>query len=150
MKTTNQNKTENTLGDSANQPAMSKAQTEAGNNLPQSAIRIPHSDNRLPIDLAARRANRSLPLTAVLTALRANAPTAHQAAQVVGHWVWVHFAEQPAAEIRQTLAQLGFHWNGHRQTWQHPYGRVSFGTKADPRDKYTTKPATAVLPSLAH
>lgn len=131
---------------------MSKAQTEQtapANDIPQSEIRIPHSDNRLPIDLAARRANRSLPLTAVLTALRANAPTAHQAAQVVGHWVWVHFAEQPAAEIRQQLSQLGFHWNGNRQTWQHPCGKFSFGTQADPRQKYTTKAATAVLPALA-
>ena len=59
-------------------------------------------------------------------------------AEVVGKWVWVRFTEQPAAEIRQQLAQLGFHWNSARQAWQHPCGSFSLGSQADPREKYSS------------
>jgi hypothetical protein len=51
--------------------------------------------------------------------------------------VWIQFAEQPAVEIRQQLAQLGFHWNNARQTWQHPCGRYRHEAATfDPREVY--------------
>jgi hypothetical protein len=68
-------------------------------------------DNRLPIDSEARKANRTLPTPKVLNLLFTTLPDVYRAAEVVGKWVWVTFKEQPAAEIRQQLAQLGFHWN---------------------------------------
>jgi hypothetical protein len=99
------------------------------------------TDNRLPIDAEARKHNRTLPTATVVEKL-ATIPAAAQRASVVGAWVWVQFAEQPAAEVRQQLAQLGFHWNRTRQAWQHPCGKFSTAAKAtDPRDTYTSKPA---------
>ncbi len=94
-------------------------------------------DNRLPIDAEARQTNRSLPTDKVLNLLQTKAPELYNLAEVVGKWVWVHFQEQPAAEIRQTLAQLGFHWNNTRQTWQHPCGTMAAErADYDPRRKY--------------
>ena len=110
-------------------------------------------DNRLPIDSEARKKNRTLPTPNVLSALHQQLPAAYRLAEVVGRWVWVTFKEQPAAEIRQQLAQLGFHWNRERQAWQHPCGKFSLGSQADPHEKYSsyrpasirrsTKPQTA-------
>jgi len=57
-----------------------------------------------------------------LDLLRTRAPQFFGMAEVVGKWVWVQFNQQPAVEIRQQLAQLGFHWNHARQAWQHPCG----------------------------
>jgi len=55
----------------------------------------------------------------------------------------VRFTEQPAAEVRQQLAQFGFHWNRERQAWQHPCGKFSVGSQADPHEKYSTyRPAS--------
>ena len=79
-------------------------------------------DNRLPIDGEARKKNRTLPTPKVLNLLLNSLPDVYRAAEVVGKWVWVTFKETPAAEIRQQLAQLGFHWNRERQAWQHPCG----------------------------
>src|SRR5215831_17345156 len=67
-------------------------------------------DTRLPIDTEARKKNRSLPTAQVLALLQLQDRRLWEMAQVVGKWIWVSFKEQPAAEIRQTLAQLGFHW----------------------------------------
>jgi hypothetical protein len=94
-------------------------------------------DNRLPIDSEARKANRTLPTPKVLNLLHTQLPAAYRLAEVVGRWVWVTFKEQPAAEIRQQLAQLGFHWNRERQAWQHPCGKFSLGSQADPHEKYS-------------
>ena len=100
-------------------------------------------DTRLPIDTAARKANRTLPTPKVLNLLHTQLPAAYRLAEVVGKWVWVTFKEQPAAEIRQQLAQLGFHWNRERQAWQHPCGKFSLGSQADPHEKYSTyRPAS--------
>jgi hypothetical protein len=94
-------------------------------------------DNRLPIDTEARKANRMLPTPKVLNALFTKSPDIYRLAEVVGKWVWVQFKEQPAAEIRQQLAQLGFHWNNTRQSWQHPCGtRVEDRADYDPRKRY--------------
>ena len=79
-------------------------------------------DTRLPIDSEARKQNRTLPTPKVLTLLHQQLPAAYRLAEVVGKWIWVQFKEQPPAEIRQQLAQLGFHWNRERQAWQHPCG----------------------------
>ncbi len=87
-------------------------------------------DNRLPIDTEARKKNRTLPTPKVLSALHQQLPAAYRLAEVVGKWVWVTFKEQPAAEIRQQLAQLGFHWNRERPAWQHPCGSFSLGSQA--------------------
>ena len=95
-------------------------------------------DNRLPIDSETRKKNRTLPTPKVLNLLHAQLPAVYRLAEVVGKWVWVTFKEQPAAEIRQQLAQLGFHWNRERQAWQHPCGKFSLGSQADPHEKYST------------
>jgi len=95
-------------------------------------------DNRLPIDTEARKKNRTLPTPKVLNLLHTQLPAAYRLAEVVGKWVWVRFTEQPAAEMRQQLAQLGFHWNRERQAWQHPCGKFSLGSQADPHEKYSS------------
>jgi len=95
-------------------------------------------DNRLPIDREARKQNRTLPTPKVLNLLLTNAPSIYRLAEVVGKWVWVRFTETPAAEIRQQLAQLGFHWNRQRQAWQHPCGKFSLRSQADPHEKYSS------------
>ena len=95
-------------------------------------------DNRLPIDSEVRKQNRTLPTTKVLSALHQQLPAAYRLAEVVGRWVWVTFKEQPAAEIRQQLAQLGFHWNRERQAWQHPCGQFSLSSNTDPHEKYSS------------
>ena len=94
-------------------------------------------DTRLPIDTAARKANRTLPTPKVLNLLHTQLPAAYRLAEVVGKWVWVTFKEQPTAEVRQQLAQFGFHWNRERQAWQHPCGSFSLGSQADPHEKYS-------------
>ena len=95
-------------------------------------------DTRLPIDSEARKANRTLPTPKVLTALHQQLPAAYRLAEVVGKWIWVQFKEQPTAEIRQQLAQLGFHWNRERQAWQHPCGQFSLSSASDPHEKYSS------------
>lgn len=95
-------------------------------------------DNRLPIDSEARKANRSLPTPKVLSALHQQLPDVYRIAEVVGKWVWVQFKESPCDTHRQQLAQLGFHWNRERQAWQHPCGKFSLGSQADPHEKYSS------------
>jgi hypothetical protein len=104
----------------------------------EGAVAPERKDNRLPIDSEVRKQNRTLPTPKVLTLLNQQLPAAYRLAEVVGRWVWVTFKEQPTAEIRQTLAQLGFHWNRERQAWQHPCGQFSLSSSGDPREKYST------------
>jgi len=128
MKTTSQKNTTGTreqIRTDEQQPQQTAPQAQ-----PQKA------DTRLPIDTDARKRNRSLPTEKVLNLLQTGSPDLFNLAEVVGKWVWVTFKEQPAAEIRQTLAQLGFHWNRTRQAWQHPCGQFRVGSAADPREKY--------------
>jgi len=103
-------------------------------------------DNRLPIDAETRKQNRTLPTPKVLNLLHTQLPAAYRLAEVVGKWVWVTFKETPTAEIRQQLAQLGFHWNRERQAWQHPCGKFSLGSQADPHEKYSTYYPAHVAP----
>jgi hypothetical protein len=91
------------------------------------------------IDFEQRRKNRLLETDKVLALLSQALPEIGQWAMVIGKWVWVVFSEAPAPEVRAQLAQLGFHWNRKRQSWQHPCGLFRSGSKADPRSKYQTK-----------
>jgi hypothetical protein len=101
----------------------------------QSAV-APKPDNRLPIDTEARKKNRTLPTAKVLELLKTSNPGLFNLAEVVGKWVWVAFRETPAPELRQILAQLGFHWNRERQAWQHPCGAFRLRGFQDPHEKY--------------
>src|ERR1035437_9997767 len=80
---------------------------------------VEKKDSRLPIDTEARKQNRTLPTAKVLELLKTSNPGLFNLAEVVRTWVWVAFRETPAPELRQILAQLGFHWNRERQAWQH-------------------------------
>jgi hypothetical protein len=93
--------------------------------------------HRLPVDYDQRRQNRTLPAPQVLNLLVTKPPDAYRLAEVVGKWVWVQFQDIPAAEIRQQLSQLGFHWNRARQAWQHPCGLYrDVAATVDPHQKY--------------
>jgi hypothetical protein len=131
MKTTSQKKNTGLQAESAQQ-----TNTTAPQVVSTTATAPERKDNRLPIDTEARKRNRSLPTEKVLNLLQTSSPDLFNLAEVVGKWVWVTFQAQPAAEIRQTLAQLGFHWNRTRQAWQHPCGNFRIGSAADPREKY--------------
>jgi len=89
------------------------------------------------IDHAKRQANRALPTAELLSLLRTSAPEFYRLAEVVGQWVWIHFEERQPRSVTAQLAQLGFHWNNARQTWQHPCGVKAEGSRtANPREKY--------------
>lgn len=133
MKTNKQNKS------GAREQIRNTEQNSTAAAQAQSAPTQPEKkDNRLPIDREARKKNRTLPTPKVLNALFTTLPDVYRTAEVVGKWVWVRFTETPAAEIRQQLAQLGFHWNSTRQAWQHPCGSFSLGSQADPHEKYSS------------
>jgi hypothetical protein len=91
----------------------------------------------IPIDFERRQANRRLSKDRLLALLRSEAPRFFELAEVVGKWVWIRFSEKQPREITAALAELGFHWNGDRQLWQHPCGTIP-GKSAtnDPRQRY--------------
>jgi hypothetical protein len=92
---------------------------------------------RAKIDFVKRRVNRSLNTWRVLNLLRCATPQFFQRAEVVGQWVWIQFQVEPPLAVRQKLAELGFHWNNVRQTWQHPCGTPALdGADYDPRRRY--------------
>jgi hypothetical protein len=100
-------------------------------------------DSLPPIDHQQRTKNRTLPTPTVLNQLLNTLPDVYGLAEVVGRrpdsgWVWVQFKETPAAGIRQQLAQLGFHWNNQRQTWQHPCGQFRLSSTNDPHERYSS------------
>ena len=137
MKTTSQKNTQGLLADTALTIETAAADAEYRRVMAAAqTTAAPRTDSRLPIDSEARKTNRTLPTNKVLELLQQHAPSAFDLAEVVGKWVWVQFAEQPAAEIRQQLAQLGFHWNRTRQAWQHPCGQFRLSSSGDPREKY--------------
>ena len=127
MKTTSQKKASELQSRSAQ---LSRTNTET-----PSAV-APKPDSRLPIDAEARKQNRTLPTEKVLALLQQQDRRLWEMAEVVGKWIWVSFSEQPAPTVRQTLAQLGFHWNRQRQAWQHPCGQFRLSSSGDPREKY--------------
>jgi hypothetical protein len=139
MKTTSQNIISSELNNRSHHHQSEQGQPEAA----VAPAQPQKQDTRLPIDSEARKANRTLPTPKVLTLLHQQLPAAYRLAEVVGKWIWVQFKEQPAAEIRQQLAQLGFHWNRERQAWQHPCGQFSLGSAQDPHEKYSSyRPAS--------
>ena len=127
MKTTSQKKS-NRLPQESEQSQQAAAQ-------PTSTAQ-PKPDNRLPIDTEARMKNRTLPTEKVLAMLQQQDRRLWEMAEVVGKWIWVSFNEQPAPTVRQTLAQLGFHWNRERQAWQHLCGQFRLSSSSDPRERY--------------
>ena len=134
MKTSSQNKSE--LGSRSAQSSSTNQNTAAAQPQTRGPSGTDRKDNRLPIDTEARKANRTWPTAKVLQHLQTQMPDVFRVAEVVGKWVWVQFAEQPAAEIRQQLAQLGFHWNRERQAWQHPCGNFRLSSSQDPHERY--------------
>jgi hypothetical protein len=129
MKTNNQN----TNTGLKSQSEQLNTNTSTAENAPAQTDK---KDNRLPIDTEQRKQNRTLPTPKVLNLLLNTLPDAYRVAEVVGKWVSVQFSEQPAAEIRQQLAQLGFHWNRERQAWQHPCGNFRLSSSQDPHERY--------------
>ena len=130
MKTTSQKKSNRLPQESeqSQQPAP-QAQTPE-------AAQPERVDTRLPIDTEARKKNRTLPTEKVLALLQQQDRRLWELAEVVGKWIWVSFSETPAPTVRQTLAQLGFHWNRTRQAWQHPCGQFRLSSAGDPHEKY--------------
>ena len=111
----------------------------------QSSIK---TDTRAKINIARRQANRALNTERLLALLRRETPNFFELAEVVGKWVWVTFRETPAPELRQMLAQLGFHWNRERQAWQHPCGMFrDQSVRFDPRRKYGSYFAADLKPA---
>jgi hypothetical protein len=93
--------------------------------------------DRAKIDFALRRANRSLETQKLLALLRNQTPRFFELAEVVGQWVWIQFDGKQPSEVTRVLAELGFHWNNARQTWQHPCGTIPVEPATyDPRRKY--------------
>ena len=137
MKTTSQ-KNNSGLGSKSAQSSSTQTNAQAA------PVAQPQPDTRNgkgnlpPIDAAARLKNRTLPTDKALALLHTVNPDLFNLAEVVGKWIWVQFKEQPAATLRQQLAQLGFHWNRERQAWQHPCGAFRLRGAGDPHDKYPT------------
>jgi hypothetical protein len=90
------------------------------------------------ISFERRRANRALATWELLNLLHNKAPELFDLAQVVGTWVWIAFQERQPASVTSLLAEFGFHWNKHRQLWQHPCGAIKAANRMDPREKYST------------
>ena len=93
--------------------------------------------NLRQIDFIRRKANRSLDTQKLLALLESQTPRFFELAEVVGKWVWIHFAEKQPAAVTRVLAELGFHWNNTRQAWQHPCGTIRKERATfDPRKRY--------------
>ena len=98
---------------------------------------VQKSEQRPEIDFARRWANRSLDTEKLLALLRSEAPRFFELAEVVGNWVWIQFQEKQPSAVTRVLAELGFHWNNARQTWQHPCGTIAQEKAVyDSRKKY--------------
>jgi hypothetical protein len=95
------------------------------------------TENRPKIDMALRRANRKLETEKLLALLRSETPNFFELAEVVGKWVWIQFSDKQPSDVTKVLAELGFHWNNTRQTWQHPCGTITDERATyDPRKRY--------------
>ena len=95
------------------------------------------TDNRPKIDLQLRRTNRALDTEKLLTLLRTETPRFFELAEVVGKWVWITFTDKQPSEVTRVLAELGFHWNNTRQSWQHPCGTLPVEpANYNPRKRY--------------
>ena len=93
--------------------------------------------SRPQIDFALRQANRKLETEKLLALLRNETPNFFELAEVVGKWVWIQFTDKQPPTVTRVLAELGFHWNNTRQTWQHPCGTITDDRATyDPRKRY--------------
>ena len=73
----------------------------------------------------------------MLALLRIKSPSFFELAEVVGKWVWIHFSDKQPPTVTRVSAELGFHWNNTRQTWQHPCGTLpDERANYDPRQRY--------------
>jgi len=97
------------------------------------------------IDFALRRVNRALNTEKLLALLHDKAPHFFEIAEVVGKWVWIQFSEKQPSEITRVLSELGFHWNNHRQLWQHPCGTITEWADYDPRKRYGSHSAASKI-----
>jgi hypothetical protein len=101
--------------------------------------------NPRQIDFVRRKANRSLDTERLLSLLERETPMFFELAEVVGKWVWIQFGGKQPAAVTRILAELGFHWNNARQSWQHPCGLFrDKASRIDPRRKYACHPAKAI------
>jgi hypothetical protein len=101
--------------------------------------------NPRQIDFVRRKANRSLDTQRLLVLLERETPSFFELAEVVGKWVWIQFAEKQPTAVTRVLAELGFHWNKGRQSWQHPCGLFrDRSSRVDPRAKYACHLAKTV------
>jgi hypothetical protein len=106
------------------------------------------TENRPKIDLKKRHFNRSLNTEKLLALLKSETPKFFAVAEVVGKWVWIQFTDKQPSEVTRILAELGFHWNNNRQTWQHPCGTlVEERADYDPRKRYGSYFAAAGKPA---
>ena len=104
--------------------------------------------NRAKINLALRRANRKLETEKLLELLRSKSPNFFELAEVVGKWVWIQFSDKQPPTVTRVLAELGFHWNNTRQTWQHPCGTLPDERATyDPRQRYGSYFAADLKPA---
>ncbi len=104
--------------------------------------------NRPKIDFVRRIANRSLDTEKLLALLRSETPNFFEIAEVVGKWVWIQFADKQPFQVTRVLAELGFHWNNARKTWQHPCGTAPVEAATyDPRRRYGSYFAADVKPT---
>ena len=100
----------------------------------QSSIK---TDTRAKINTARRQANRALNTDRLLALLRRETPSFFELAEVVGKWVWIQFSDKQPPTVTRLLAELGFHWNNTRQTWQHPCCTLPDERATyDPRQRY--------------
>jgi hypothetical protein len=129
-------KTMKTTSQKTGSELVSRSAQLSSSSTPAAQSAVEKKDSRLPIDTEARKKNRTLPTPKVLELLKNANPGLFNLAEVVGKWVWVTFRETPAPELRQMLAQLGFHWNRERQAWQHPCGAFRLRGAGDPHEKY--------------
>jgi hypothetical protein len=102
----------------------------------QSSTESKPKSDRPKIDLALRRVNRQLETEKLLALLQTNAPRLYELAEVVGKWVWIQFSNKQPSDVTRVLAELGFHWNNRRQSWQHPCGTIPERADYDPRERY--------------
>ena len=94
--------------------------------------------NRPQINFTRRMAIRSLDTEKLLALLRNEVPSFYALTEVVGQWVWIRFADKQPSEVTRVLAELGFHWNRIRETWQHPCGlNRDVAATFDPRARNT-------------
>ena len=104
---------------------------------PANASQLSSKAHRAKINLALRRANRKLETEKLLALLRIKSPSFFELAEVVGKWVWIQFSDKQPPTVTRFLAELGFHWNNTRQTWQHPCGTLPDERATyDPRQRY--------------